>query len=657
MDKSKIAWLRMSTILGFMASLRLGPLGLLLLVGVVIGWSYSLALPGFLLFDDWPSLKGLESVQDRPSRLIFINSGIAGPLGRPVSLSTFAVQASAWPDDPAALLRVNFAIHLLATATVFVFSVGLARLRLPELSRAPLWIGLGVAALWGLSPFLATTHLMPIQRMSSLAGLFVFAGLAAFVWAHEIGHRRQVWRWVLLVLGLGVGTALAAYSKENGALLPLFALVILWLWVPRERRLRNAIDRGLIVLLVVLPSLLLLAYLAQRLPGILENGYGAGRYFTPAERLMTQPTILLDYLSNLLLPRALAVTPFMDHLPAAKGWLDPPLTMIAAVFWATLLATAVLLRRQAPYFLFGLVFFLVGHILESTFIGLELYFAHRNYIPAFGIYFAFLFAMTAVPRRFIQLAVAGLVAYTLLFATVLFSVTSAWNHKHVNAELWLNENPHSLRGAQFLSTQYILQNEFDAARRTLDRAAEHHPSHPLLQIQRTGNCSGRESEFQELLQKVTLILRHTSTYQPQAAQELAKFAQDDPRHLCPLRDHAALAAMADALLENPLYANSMAPRSLLYATKAFAYAENDDIPQALEYFARSFRAEANLEVAFYGVSLMANAGQYERAYAFLQEARESAPDDYLRRTAWSERLEEFLAVIEESERIDSRELE
>ena len=619
----------------------------------LIGGLYSLALPGYLLFDDPPNLEGLASVQDWATAWEFTFSGIAGPLGRPVALASFAVQASAWPEDTATFLRVNFAIHLLATLAVFLSAVGLARLRLPASRYAPVWVGLGVAALWGLSPLLATTHLMIIQRMSSLTGLFVFAGLAAFVWAHVLDSRRTVWRWGLLAGGLGLATALAAYSKENGALLPLLALVILWLWIPREQRLHGVIDRGLIVGLAVIPSLLLLAYLAQRLPGIIEHGYGARRYFTPGERLMTQPTILLDYLRNLFLPRAPAVSPFMDQIPTAQGWLNPPLTLIAAVFWPMLLAVAVLLRRQAPYLLFGLMFFLVGHVLESSFIGLELYFAHRNYIPAFGLYFALVFAVTAVPRHFMRLAVVGLIAYTLLFATVLFSVTSAWNHKHVNAQIWLNENPHSLRGAQFLSTQYIRQNDFFAARRVLDQATVYHPQHPLLQIQRTGNCIGQEEEFPQLLEEVTQILRTTPIYQPQAAQELSNFAQKRPEHICPQRDHAALGVMAQALLDNPLYVRAAAPRSLLYATLAFAYAEMDDIAQALDYFERAFRTEPNLELAFYAASLMANAGQYPRAYAFLQEVQDSAPDNYLRRIAWLQRLDGFLAIIEQSERIDS----
>ncbi len=625
---------------------------LALLIGT-IGLLYNLALPGYLLFDDAPNLRGLEQVQDWRSLLIFISSGEAGPLGRPVSLATFGVQASAWPDDPAALLRVNFAIHLLATVAVFALAVGLSQLR-SVASSPSLWIGLGVAALWGLNPFLATTHLMIIQRMSSLAGLLVFTGLAAFVWAHLLENTRTIQRWVLLLSGLGAATALAAYAKENGALLPLLALVILWLWIPRQQRLHDPVSRILIVLLVFLPSVLVLGYLAQRLPGVLEHGYGARRYFTPSERLMSQPIILLDYLRNLLLPRAPAVTPFMDRLPASSGWLNPPITLIAALFWPALLTVAVLLRRRAPYILFGLVFFLVGHLIESTFLNLELYFAHRNYIPAFGLYFGLVFAVSCVPQHYLRLATTGLMVYALLFAAVLFSVTSTWNHTHVNAEIWLNQNPHSQRAAQFLSTQYNNQGDFWTGRLVLDRAVDYNPNLPLLHIQRTGNCIDREDEFPQLMAEVIEILRTTPIFQSQAAQELLRQAErQNPQQLCPQRDHAALAVMADALLDNPLYANRDTPRSLLYLTKAFVGLETDNIPKAIDYFEHSFQARANFDVGVRGILLMTNAGDYDRAYTFWQATRDAVPESHLNRDLWLTQLDGLRAIIEQSERIDS----
>ncbi|MBV5309711.1 lipopolysaccharide assembly protein LapB [Chromatium okenii] len=629
--------------------LRLRPLAdvmpiLLLVLAVVVIWVlYGLALPGRFMFDDSPNLAPLREVHDWLSALGFITSGQSGPLGRPLALATFAMQSAAWPDHPAAMLRVNFAIHLAAVGACFTLTVGLARLRLPTPRRAPLWIGLGVATLWGLSPFLATTHLMVIQRMSSLAGLLVLAGLAAFVWAHLFGAARPMLARVYLVVGLGVATALAAFTKENGALLPLLALVILWLWIPRERRFSNPVNRTLIVLLAVLPSTLLLVYLASLVPGLMEHGYGPARYFTPTERLLSQPAIVLDYLHNLMLPRAASVSPYMDRLPVPQGWLEPPITLIATVVWALLLGLAVWLRRIAPYLLFGLAFFLVGHVLESGIIGLELYFAHRNYVPAFGLYFALLFAAASVPIVYRRLAIISLAVYVFMFGVVLFQVTSSWNDAQWSGESWLRHNPYSERSAQFLATNYIEQGNFIAARQVFDFAAQKNPDVPLIQIQRTMICLNQEDQFPALLSEVSGRLR-TAIYEHMATVELVRFARGNPSELCPKRNHAALAAMADALLDNPAYANSAPSKSALLLTKGFVSAKLNVPDEAVPFAMQAYRLNNDLDTAFFTASIIANAGQSERARRFLEEVRLTAPNNPLTRNAWLKRLDEFIAT-------------
>lgn len=618
---------------------------------------YAMALPGYFLFDDWPNLYGLSLITDFWSGLSFVTSGIAGPSGRPIALATFAFQADAWDTNPGAMLKVNIAIHLIAVFGAFFLAAGLARLHISN-NLLPWWIALVVAVLWGLSPFLATTHLMVIQRMTSLSGLFVLWGLAAFVWAHLLDCHRFYLKWSLLVYGLGIGTLMAVFSKENGALLPLLALIIIWLWIPKNHYLHDKFSRVLLLLLLIFPTILLLFYLACRIPGILDNSYGPRRYFTPVERLLTQPVVLLDYLRYLLFPKPVAVSPFVDHWPASTSWLNPPITLIAALFWSALFFLAIWLRRWAPYFVFGLAFFLAAHILESSFIGLELYFAHRNYIPAFGLYFALVFAAFSVPLAFRRLAIIGLVLYCSLFATVLWQVTSHWNEKHVNAELWLSYNPYSVRGAQFLANQYLDQDDAYGAYKIIERAIEKHPYNALLHIQLTNNCIDQEENFLIDLQKAVDVLSTTKLYHPQAAMELLRLSQD-PNHspLCKFRDFYSLEALANALLDNQLYKNQRITRARLYLAKAFINAELSWLSEAIDYFVEAFRTAPDIDVAFYGMSLMANTGDYIRVYDFLMEVREAAPNSRLGRELWLNRLEGFEVIIRESERIDRERME
>lgn len=615
------------------------PVLLLAFLSLAIWLLYGLALPGRLMFDDSYNLKALADVHDWSSAIGFMTSGKVGALGRPLALATFVPQASAWPDNAAAMLRVNFAIHLAAIWASFMLATGLARLRSTTPDHAPLWIGLGVAALWGLSPFLATTHLMIIQRMASLSGLFVLAGLAAFVWAHILTVSRPRLARIVLVTGLGLATALATLSKENGALLPLLALVILWLWIPPERRLSHPVDRALIALLAILPSVLVIGYLAIQLPGILEHGYGPIRYFTPAQRLLSQPTIVLDYLHNLLLPRAIHASPYMDWLPAPKGWLDPPITLIAALVWGGLVTVAIFLRRSAPYVLFGLAFFLVGHLLESGILGLELYFAHRNYVPAFGVYFGLVFGLARVSILYRRLAVAGLATYTLMFGIVLFQVTSAWNQLQFSVEAWMKLNPYSERGAQFLTNYYLLNGDLINTQRVLDDFVKHNPDVPLIQIERTMICLGREEQYPELLRDVLQRLP-TAFFEPPATLELIEIAQGNPSLLCPKRDHAAVAAMADALLANPPYANEPITKSNLFLAKAFTSVAMNKPNEAIDLAMQAYRLNSEIDVALFTAAIIVKSGQIEQARHFLEEVRQTAPSDPSKRAAWLKRLNE-----------------
>lgn len=85
------------------------------------------------LFDDVPNLNALQHLHglnptDEGFRE-FVSSGQAGPLGRPVSLITFALQAADWPEHPAAFKAVNLALHLLNGALLYALAWMLAGVR------------------------------------------------------------------------------------------------------------------------------------------------------------------------------------------------------------------------------------------------------------------------------------------------------------------------------------------------------------------------------------------------------------------------------------------------------------------------------------------------------------------------------------------------
>lgn len=404
---------------------------------------YAFGLGGIFFIDDAPTLDGLLAVGDWISAGHYVFSGDTGPLGRPLALFTFLLQADSYPQSAKAFLAVNILLHV---ANVLVLALVLCRLQrlAPRCLGESPWFAPATAVFWGLLPILASASLMVVQRMTVLSALFVLLGMLAYLWT------REQQRWLRLGLGvfaIGLCTLLAALAKENGALLPLLLLVMhgLLLFGEPQTRTQPPVMRRTLILALALPSLLLLGYMASRVPGI--AGSYAWRPFTLDERLATQPIILWEYLREAFFPRVMGLSPYRDDYPI---WhFSDGASQLAIAAWLGVLAAGAVLRwRARPLLLFAVAWFLVGHLLESGMFALFLYFEHRNYVPLIGpvIVISAVFARLPLPVL-AQRAVAG--AYLAFLALVLWQTTSMWGQRQ--QLVWAAQHPDSVRALQMLA--------------------------------------------------------------------------------------------------------------------------------------------------------------------------------------------------------------
>jgi hypothetical protein len=240
-----------------------------------------------------------------------------------------------------------------------------------------------LAALWLLHPIQLTPVLHVVQRMTSLSAVFMFGALLLHVVGRERGGRGGI-AW--LAVAWGLLWPLSFLSKESGALFPLFALG--WELIVR-RHGRGGLDgfaRGMAGL-VLLGAIAGAIYAALPAGRWLWAGY-ALRDFSPVERMLTEGRVLWMYLGLILLPRLDAFGLYHDDVTVSVGLFDPWTTLPA---WAALAGLAWLgwrVRTKAPVVSFGLAWFLIGHLLESTVLPLEIAHEHRNYVPLFGILLA-----------------------------------------------------------------------------------------------------------------------------------------------------------------------------------------------------------------------------------------------------------------------------
>lgn len=374
-------------------------------------------LGGNFIFDDRANI--VENVSlymtglDHVSALRAAGSFPYGPGLRPLPMLSFGLDYfRSGSFDPAAYKATNLAIHLLT----FLVLAGFLRRLLLLAGRTPrqaAGLALAVALLWAIHPLQVSSVLYVVQRMQTLASLFLLLGLWAYLDMRRAQREGRAWHRA----GLGVlaGWGLALASKEDAALLPAYTL-LLELSVLRFAARSPQLARGLAwgyALAVLLGAGLYLGWVVPHF-GSLETF--AWRDFNSIERVLTQGRVLLLYLGQIVWPLPDSMPFYYDSYPVSRGWLSPPSTLLAWLVLAAIAIAAWLLRRRLPLLGLGLLWFLAGHFVTSNVIGLELVFEHRNHFPMIGVILAVAELASRLPRRLaigvLVLALAGCAAAT-----------------------------------------------------------------------------------------------------------------------------------------------------------------------------------------------------------------------------------------------------
>ena len=106
------------TILAYMPTQYFRNLGIHWLLPPVLALAWLVYAPGLsggFLFDDFANLNALGNhapIQNLDTLLRYLTSGTADPIGRPLSLASFLLNASDWPNNPGRFLQFNLLLHL-----------------------------------------------------------------------------------------------------------------------------------------------------------------------------------------------------------------------------------------------------------------------------------------------------------------------------------------------------------------------------------------------------------------------------------------------------------------------------------------------------------------------------------------------------------------
>ena len=136
----------------------------------VAGAAYLPGLRGPLLLDDYSvllPLVGLPAEELLSVKNLFSSSGL---LGRPLAMSTFALDALLHGERWASWKLTNLGIHLINAALLFALVRTLAHAVTGQWKHTG-EIAFAVAALWLLHPLHVSTVLYTVQRMALFIGV------------------------------------------------------------------------------------------------------------------------------------------------------------------------------------------------------------------------------------------------------------------------------------------------------------------------------------------------------------------------------------------------------------------------------------------------------------------------------------------------------
>lgn len=583
---------------------------LLLVVGC-----YWPGLSGGFLFDDYPNLQGLGAyggVVDYETFKSFVLTGWSGPFGRPISLLSFLLDDNTWPSHAPWFKQTNLLIHLLVGLLLCWSTLLLLRLYGYTENKA-VWIAVLTASFWLLHPYFVSTTLYVVQRMAQLAALFMLAGLAGYLHGRLLLATKPVKAYLWMTLSLGLGTLLAVFSKENGALLPLLLLVVEFCRPSTSPHPRPQFWWRVVFLWF--PSLAVLGALASYID--FSSNPWPTRTFNQPERLLSEGRIVWEYLFHLWVPRIEGRGLFHDGYQISMGWFSPPITALAVIGLMALVVLAVTQRKRWPLLSVAVLFFFVGHLVESTVIGLELYFEHRNYVAAAFLFLPLAAGCVSLAERY-KPALAGCVValILLLLAGMTWQRATLWSDSNKLELYWAVATPESARAQNSLAAYLFESGRVDESMQRLEEASQKISNNGLLVmrllLQKVYVGQASEADFDRAVDSL-----RDKPLDPQVVMALRTLIDV----VIGPRGSPAYISMAHQLLgemgRNEMFRHLPLFIRLVPYLEGRLFLAQDRPVEAHEAFKRAIQLYGNVEAGFMMVAETATKGQYAMALEML----------------------------------------
>lgn len=392
-------------------------------------------------------------------------SGDAGPLGRPISMISFAINHYFTGFNPFYFKLTNLFIHLINGLLVFFISLKLFQ----WLSRqyqtisfeSAKYLACLVCLIWLIHPLNLTSVLYVVQRMTSLSALFGLLALAIYcIWRTRTLTELNT---VLALCGVALSLLASMLSKESGILfIPLIYWVELIVFQAKNLQFQPIYIKKIKLIHVlwggVIVSGLVFLYL---LPPYLNPANFARRDFSLLERLLTESRVIFYYLKMTFYPLLPDLSLYHDDFVISKSITQPITTLYSLAGLLGISLACIALVKKHPMLLFAWGWYVISQLLESTFISLELIHEHRNYFGIIGFIFTAVYYIAQINNKKIQPLIYVLgVIYIANLAWTTWQRSEIWSNLVDHAAYEAAMHPQSDRANYQLARIYmkLMQN-------------------------------------------------------------------------------------------------------------------------------------------------------------------------------------------------------
>jgi tetratricopeptide (TPR) repeat protein len=564
-----------------------------------------------------------------------------------LALLSFLIDGQNWPTDAWPFKRTNLIIHLINGALLGVLTSQI--LRLLDFKEADVrWIAWLSTAAWLLHPFLVSTTLYVVQRMAQLSTMFIFAGLIGHLYGRSMLQHDRLRAYLVMTGSIGIFTILSMISKENGILLPTLIGVIEFTVLPSLRERIAKLDLRWTLTFIVAPTLIILAYLADRaLRGEFFDNAPL-RDFSLYERFLTESRILFDYLQHWFMPKLYTTGVFQDHYIKSTGFFTPATTVLSIVAHVSLITAAIVYRRKWPLAALAMLFFYAGHLLESTVLNLELYFEHRNYLPACFLFVPIVAFLCRNLKR--QMFVVVAVGTTLLLSGFTRYSATIWQDFSSMAQASAQKAPTSARAQAEYARDLFNANRYEESLRVIDTAIANIPAEKphlllnrLMMLCRLGILDA--SEFEKASARIS-----NTVFDPRLISIYQEFSSAVIDRQCDKVTLDALRSMFMNMLKKPENSTELSvSHAQIRYFAGFVDVHNGKPEQAVAEFEASLQVQSNVPMAMNMAALLATNTYFEEALHLsdiaLDELQNSENDASSLRRANETAIREFQEIV------------